>query len=104
MKKGEEFAEAEFFTKITRFGEVREGTKKLTVVTYLSEGNVLVWDGKKLRDTNIIGEGEEGEGADNGYKEPTTESWVRFKTKSGATGWAKLPPKDGKELNYGWCG
>jgi hypothetical protein len=94
IKKGEAFESAEFFTKMLKFGEVREGQKKLTVLTYLSEGSSIVWDGKEIRATE----------SDEDYRSPETESWVQIKTKTGVEGWANLPSKDGKELDYGGCG
>jgi hypothetical protein len=93
IKKGESFEKAEFFTKILKFGEVSEGGRKLTVLSYLSEGNSVVWDGKEVRTTQ----------SDEGYREAKTESWAQIKSKS-FSGWANLFPKDGKKLDYGWCG
>ena len=93
LKKGESFIHAEFFTKILKFGDVREDGKNLIALNYQSEGTSAVWDGVKVRETD----------SQDHYHDPKTESWIQIKTKSGAKGWTNLPAKDGQDLDYGWC-
>jgi len=101
VSKGEVLDSVDFFTKIVKFGSTKVNGKKVIVLMYLSEGNVVIWDGKKVRQTECNGGGDT---CSENPKQAETESWLKIKTKSGVTGWADLPAREGSEFDYGWCG
>ncbi len=100
IKKGEVLDSVEFFIKILKFGSTKVNGKKLKVLTYMAEGNVSIWDGKKVRATECTSGGDI---CDDNLKQAATESWLRIKTKRGVTGWANISARGDGILDYDSC-
>jgi hypothetical protein len=100
VKKGEVVDQADFFIKILQFGSTKINGKKLTVLKYIAEGNVSVWDGTKVRATECVSGGDK---CDDKIKYAKTESWLRIKLKNGLTGWAEVSASDNGILELDTC-
>lgn len=86
----------EFYIRLENYGSFVMNGKKMEVIQYLGEGNILAWDGKKSYYPNECIACEDVKKKFQ-YQPAKTEAWTKiyYNNKSSWTNEANL--------DYGWC-